>query len=104
MTDRTPLVTVLLAAHDAQSYLRDAVESVLSQTMGDFELLVVDDASTDATPAILAGVADPRLVVVRNDHRSGLAASLNRGLDAARGRLPLDQLCSFGGARIVVCV
>lgn len=81
-----PLVTVLLAAHDAQAYLRDAVDSVLSQTLGDFELLVVDDASTDATPAILAGVADPRLVVIRNDHRSGLAASLNRGLDAARGR------------------
>jgi glycosyltransferase involved in cell wall biosynthesis len=86
VTDRTPLVTVLLAAHDAQAYLRDAVDSVLGQTLGDFELLVVDDASADATPAILAGVADPRLVVVRNERRSGLAASLNRGLDAARGR------------------
>ena len=86
MIDRTPLVTVLLAAHDAQAYLRPALSSVLRQTMPDLELLVVDDASTDATPSILAGITDTRLVVLRNDRRSGLAASLNRGLEAARGR------------------
>ena len=77
---------MLLAAHDAQAYLRPALSSVLRQTMPDLELLVVDDASSDATSDILAGITDPRLVVLRNDRRSGLAASLNRGLDAARGR------------------
>ena len=86
MTDRTPLVTVLLAAHDAQAYLEAALGSVLRQTMRDLELLVVDDASTDETAAILAGITDSRLVVLRNERRSGLAESLNRGLDAARGR------------------
>jgi glycosyltransferase involved in cell wall biosynthesis len=86
VTDRTPLVTVLLAAHDAQAYLEAAVGSAFRQTMRDLELLVVDDASTDETAAILAGITDPRLVVLRNERRSGLAESLNRGLDAARGR------------------
>ena len=82
----TPLVSVLLATHDGEEFLPLALESVLRQTVGDLELIVVDDASTDGTAAILEAVADARLVVVRNDERLGLAASLNRGLDQARGR------------------
>ena len=81
-----PLVSFVVAAYDAAATLGAAVESVLRQTVGELELVVVDDASTDATPALLAAVADPRLVVVRNEERSGLAASLNRGLEVARGR------------------
>jgi glycosyltransferase involved in cell wall biosynthesis len=81
-----PLVSVVLAAHDAEPYLAVAVGSVLRQTAGDLELVVVDDRSTDSTAAILAGVDDSRLVVVRNDSQLGLAAALNRGLDQARGR------------------
>lgn len=86
MTSGTPLVTVLMAAHDAEAYLRPALDSMLGQTVRDLELLVVDDGSTDATPDILASVDDPRLVVLRNETRSGLAASLDRGVAAARGR------------------
>ena len=81
-----PLVSALLAVHNGERYVRAALESVLRQTVADLELLVVDDGSTDVTPAILAGVADPRLRVLRNDQRIGLAASLNRALDQARGR------------------
>jgi Glycosyl transferase family 2 len=81
-----PLVSVLLAVHDDARFLREAVDSVLRQTLGDLELLVIDDASTDDTPDVLAGVDDPRLVVLRNDAQSGLAASLNRGLDQANGK------------------
>jgi len=81
-----PLVSVLLAVHDDSRFLRDAVDSVLGQTLDDLELLVVDDASTDDTPAVLAQVADRRLTVVRNDEQRGLAASLNRGLDHATGK------------------
>ncbi len=80
------IVTVLLAAHDAQATLEPALRSVLAQTTTELELLVVDDGSTDATPEILAAIDDPRLVVLRNEKRVGLASSLNRGLDAARGR------------------
>ena len=80
-----PLVTVLLAVHDGEDYLRPALASVLGQTVGDLELLVVDDGSTDSTPMILAAADDARLRVIRNEERLGLAASLNRGLDEARG-------------------
>ena len=79
-----PLVSVLLAVHNDASHVEAAVESVLRQTLGDFELVVVDDASTDETPALLGKYE--QLVVLRNDEQLGLAASLNRGLDAAQGR------------------
>ncbi len=81
-----PLVSVLLAVSDGERYLRAALESILRQTVSDFELLVVDDGSTDGSPAILESIEDQRLRVLRNDARHGLAASLNRGLDEARGR------------------
>jgi glycosyltransferase involved in cell wall biosynthesis len=82
----TPLVTVLLAVSNGERYLATALESVLRQTVTDLELLVVDDGSTDATPAILEQVADSRLRVLRNEERQGLAASLNRGLGKASAR------------------
>ena len=82
----SPLVTVLLAVHNGEPFVGSAIASVLGQSASDLELLVVDDGSTDATPETLASVADPRLRVVRNETRSGLAASLNRGLDEAHGR------------------
>ena len=81
-----PLVSVLMSVHNDARFVREAVDSVLRQTLPDLELVVVDDASTDATPEILSSVADPRLELMRNDERSGLAASLNRGLEAAQGR------------------
>jgi glycosyltransferase involved in cell wall biosynthesis len=81
-----PLVSFLLAVHNGARYLGAAVESVLGQTVEDLELIVVDDASTDETPNLLATVGDQRLVVLRNDQQAGLAASLNRGLDIAAGR------------------
>jgi glycosyltransferase involved in cell wall biosynthesis len=76
-----PLVTVLLAVHDGEPYLRAASESVLRQTMSDLELVVVDDASADGTPEYLASVTDRRVRVFRNETQLGLAASLNRGLE-----------------------
>jgi glycosyltransferase involved in cell wall biosynthesis/GT2 family glycosyltransferase len=81
-----PLVSVLLAVHGDAGYLPFAVRSVLDQTVRDLELIVVDDASTDDTPAILSALSDTRLVVVTNDEQLGLAGSLNRGLERAGGR------------------
>ena len=81
-----PLVSVVMAAHDAETYLHDAVQSVLAQTVASLELVVVDDGSRDRTPELLEAVRDPRLVVLRTDNRQGLAAALNHGLEHARGR------------------
>ena len=77
-----PLVSVLLAAHNDTHFLGEAVASVLEQTLRDLELIVVDDASDDP----VGGFADPRVKVLRNETRLGLAASLNRALDHASGR------------------
>lgn len=81
-----PLVTVLMPAYNAAPYLREAVDSILGQTLTDFELLVVDDGSTDETVEILNGYRDPRLRVVLSPSNQGVTAALNRGLDLAAGR------------------
>jgi len=85
MSDR-PLISVLMGVRDGGRHLDAAVASVLEQTMPDLELIVVDDASADDTPEILAARDDPRLVVLRNEHNLGLTPSLNRALERARGR------------------
>lgn len=84
----TPQVSVILPVRDGERWLREAVVSVLTQTLAELELVVVDDGSGDATPAILAelGASDPRLVVLRQE-RDGLVAALNRGLAQARAPL-----------------
>ena len=80
-----PLVTVLMPAWNRERFVREAVDSVLAQTFADFELLVIDDGSTDATAAIVAAVVDPRVRCLREPHR-GIGAAMNAGLRAARGR------------------
>ena len=80
-----PAVTVLMSVHNGAAHLEEALQSVLRQTFRDFELLVIDDGSTDASPTILRGCGDPRLAVHRNERNLGLVASLNSGLDHARG-------------------
>lgn len=81
-----PRVSVLLPVRDGAPFLREALDSVLAQTLVDFELLVVDDGSEDETPAILASVGDERLRVVRQD-RLGLVAALRRAVAEARAPL-----------------
>ena len=86
MTVAPPLVSVLLAARDAERFLETAVRSVLRQTVSDLELVVVDDGSRDGTAALLDRIDDTRLIRLRHDEPQGLAASLNRALEHARGR------------------
>ena len=83
----TPRVTVLLAVFNGGGLLLESLESVLAQTWRDFELLVVDDGSTDGTRDLLQNIRDPRLRVLTNPANLGLTLSLNRGLEAARGEL-----------------
>jgi glycosyltransferase involved in cell wall biosynthesis len=80
-----------MAVHDGERYLAEAVESVLSQTFTDFELLVVDDGSADGTREILARYTDHRIRLLVNERNIGLSASLNRGLREARGELVARQ-------------
>jgi glycosyltransferase involved in cell wall biosynthesis len=91
----TPAVSVLMSVRDGAPWVAEAVASVLGQTDGDLELIVIDDGSTDATPAQLAAVRDARLQVHRQA-RTGLTRALNRALGLARAdliaRLDADDL------------
>jgi len=80
-----PRVSVVMPVFNGAMYLMEAVDSILQQDFSDFEFLVIDDASTDSTPAMLASTCDRRLRVLRNPHNLGVAESLNRGLAEARG-------------------
>jgi GT2 family glycosyltransferase len=83
----TQAVSVVMAVLDGAAYVGASIESVLRQSFPDWELVVVDDGSTDATPAVVGGFAtDPRLRFVRQE-RLGLAAARNRGLSEAGGSL-----------------
>ena len=73
-------VTVLMPTFNVSQYVKDAVESVLGQTYSDFELLVIDDCSSDNTIDIVRGIKDPRIRIERNERNLGLADNLNRGL------------------------
>jgi glycosyltransferase involved in cell wall biosynthesis len=81
-----PLVSLVLPVHNAAATLARAVAGIRAQTLEDWELLAIDDGSTDATPPVLAGLAaaEPRVRVL-SPGRVGLVAALNLGLTAARG-------------------
>lgn len=82
-----PRFSVVLPTHQRADRLRRAVRSVLDQGFGDFELLIVDDASGDDTPRVAASFDDPRIRFLRNEENRGAAASRNRAVRHARGEL-----------------
>lgn len=84
----SPRVSVVMAVYNGERFLAEAVDSILNQTFRDFEFIIIDDGSTDSTPAMLAEYAarDPRIRILSQENR-GLIASLNRGCREARGEL-----------------
>jgi glycosyltransferase involved in cell wall biosynthesis len=80
-----PTVSVVLPVRDGERFLREAVDSVLAQTFRNLELVAVDDASSDSTPAILASYEDPRVRVVAGPG-TGIVGALQAGVAAARAR------------------
>lgn len=93
-----PRLSVIMAAYEAERYIRQAIDSVLSQTLRDFELIVIDDGSTDQTGPILKEYerVDPRVRVVSRPN-TGLTLALNEGIELARseliGRMDADDIC-----------
>jgi glycosyltransferase involved in cell wall biosynthesis len=87
-------ISVVMSVYNGASRLRPTMESLLGQTDRDFELIVVDDGSTDGTPAMLASYAalDPRVRIITQSN-SGLTRALIRGCSEARGRLIARQDC-----------
>ncbi len=98
MTTRTPTVSVVIAAYNGAAFIRETIDSVLAQTMPDFEIVVADDASKDDTLAVLATIDDPRLRVVRAERNGGPAVARNLAMAHAKGRfvagLDQDDICT----------
>lgn len=86
-----PLVSVLMSVYNGGERVLAAVQSVLSQTWREWELVILDDGSTDGTAARLEAVADPRVRVIRQESRRGLTAALTRLLGEARGEIVARQ-------------
>ncbi len=84
-----PRISLVLPVHNGADYLGEALASIADQTFAGYELICVDDASSDATPEILAKAAkdDDRITILRNAERRGLPASLNTGFARATGPL-----------------
>lgn len=80
-----PLVSVIMGVYNGERYLKPALNSVLSQTFTDFEFIIVDDASTDASAQVIRTYDDPRIQFIQHSLRRGLAATLNHALALATG-------------------
>lgn len=85
MKESAPKITVLMPLFNGERFLREALESILGQTFTDFEFLIIDDGSTDASVEIVASYDDPRIRLISNHENLGVTATLNRGIDLARG-------------------
>ncbi len=78
-------VSVIVPAYNVENYIRATLDSLLAQTFSAFEIIVVDDGSSDGTAAAVAAYADPRVVLFRLPQNQGLAAARNAGMRRARG-------------------
>lgn len=90
------LITVLMPAYNAEKYIAEAITSVLDQSFRDFELLIINDGSTDSTAAIINSFHDERIRLIDQSNQ-GVAAALNRGLLEAKAdyiaRFDADDIC-----------
>ena len=79
-------ISVVMSVYNGEKYLREAIDSILSQTYQNFEFIVIDDCSSDNTSYILKSYTDARMQIIRNDRNLKLPASLNKGLKIAKGK------------------
>jgi glycosyltransferase involved in cell wall biosynthesis len=83
---KLPKVSIVLPTYNGAKYLRTSIDSCLAQTCKDFELIIVDDASSDETASIIKSYTDPRIRYVRNSKNQRLPNSLNIGFKEAKGQ------------------
>lgn len=81
-----PKISVVMPAYNAEKYIAEAINSILSQTFTDFEFIIINDASIDSTKEIIESFQDSRIILINNKQNQGVANSLNIGISAARGK------------------
>ena len=80
------LVSIIMPSYNTAPYIRETIQSVLDQTYQNWELIIVDDCSTDNTDEVVASIQDDRIRYLKNEKNSGAAVSRNRALREAKGR------------------
>ena len=91
MKERARKVSVCIPVYDGAKYLAEAITSTLNQTLADFELIIVDDSSTDGSDLIVNAFSDSRLKFLKNPNRLGLAKNWNKCVELSRG----EYVCIF---------
>lgn len=81
-----PLISVIMPAYNAESYISDAIKSILNQSFSNFEFIIINDGSIDKTESIIKKFDDPRIIYVKNELNKNIVESLNIGIDLSRGR------------------
>ena len=81
-----PLVSIIMSVYNSEDYLKEAIDSILGQTYANLEFIIIDDASTDTSLDIIKSYNDKRILLIKNEVNIGLAASLNKGIEIARGK------------------
>lgn len=81
----SPLITVFMPVYNTEDFLKEAIESILAQSYSNFELLIIDDGSTDNSINIIESFKDKRIRLVKNKKNMGLPYTRNRGLELAKG-------------------
>lgn len=82
---RVPKITVLMPVYNCELYIKEAMDSILNQTYTDFEFLILDDASTDQTVALIKTYVDSKIKLIEKPVNTGYTNSLNQGLQLAKG-------------------
>lgn len=86
MDKKDPTITVLMPVYNVEPFIKEAIESVLNQSYSDFELLIIDDASTDDTVNRITAFSDSRIKLIKKPKNLGLIDSLNLGIKLAKGQ------------------
>jgi len=95
----TPCISVILPVYNADLFIEEAINSILNQTVADFELIIVNDGSTDQTASKILLYTDPRIVYVDNEKNIGLIKTLNKAIRLSKGqfiaRMDSDDVAMF---------
>jgi glycosyltransferase involved in cell wall biosynthesis len=90
-------LTILMPVYNSEKFLREAIDSVLTQTFDDFEFIIINDGSNDDSDKIIRSYNDPRIRYYQNKKNEGIASSLNKGIDLAKAewivRMDADDVC-----------
>lgn len=89
MGKNKPLISVIMPVYNAQKYIGSAIESILNQTLKDFELIIINDYSTDKTLNIIKSFSkkDSRIKIINNNKRLNIARTLNKGISSAKSNI-----------------